>query len=258
MRIVVFSSYFYPHKGGVERYVHEIYRRLVKQGIGVDIITCNTNNSPMEEMINGMQVYRLDCRHLLGGTFPIPKINRRFFKVIRILNKKSYSFVNTQTRFFVLSFIGFLYGKIKGIRVIHTEHGTQHSVLSNPVTNLLSKVYDHTIGYVVTKYAGSNIAISDASGQFSRHLGATQYNVVYNGIDTNKFRRRNTDIKSRMHIDPQYKIITFVGRLIEAKGVQDLIKVFEEIRQSHKVKLLVVGSGNYLQDLRKTAGVNPD
>ena len=258
MRIVVFSSYFYPHKGGVERYVHEIYKRLVKQGIGVDIITCNTNNSPMEEMIDGMQISRLDCWHLLGGTFPVPKINRRFLRVIQALNKKSFSFANTQTRFFVLSFIGFLYGKIKGIRVIHTEHGTQHSVLSNPVTNLLSKVYDHTIGYVVTRYAGFNVAISDASGQFSRHLGAAQYNIVYNGIDTKKFRRRDTDIKSRIHIDPQYKIITFVGRLIEAKGVQDLIEVFEEIRQSYKVKLLVAGSGNYLQELQKMAMGNPD
>src|SRR3990172_11469507 len=98
MRIVVFSSYFYPHKGGVERYVHEIYRRLVKQGIGVDIITCNTNNSPMEEMIDGMQIYRLDCWQLLGGTFPVPKINKRFFEIVQALHKKPISFVNTQTR----------------------------------------------------------------------------------------------------------------------------------------------------------------
>ncbi len=258
MRIVVFSSYFYPHKGGVERYVQEIYRRLVKEGIGVDIITCNTNNSPMEEMIDGMQIYHLDCWHLLGGTFPVPKINKRLFDVLQALNKNPLSFVNTQTRFFVLSFIGFLYGKIKGIKVIHTEHGTQHSVLSNPVTNLLSKVYDHTIGYLVTKYAGYNVAISDASGQFSRHLGAARYDIVYNGIDTNKFRRRNTGIKSRMKIDPQHKIITFVGRLIEAKGVQDLINAFEEIKRDYKVKLLVVGSGNYLQELRKMSVDNPD
>jgi len=258
MRIVVFTSYFYPHKGGVERYVHEIYRRIIKQGIEVDIITCNTNNSPMEEIIDGMHIYRLDCWHLLGGTFPIPKINMRFFKVIKVLNKKSYSFVNTQTRFFVLSFIGFLYGKIKGIKVIHTEHGTQHSILTNRVTNLLSKVYDHTIGHLVTRYADYNVAISDASGEFSMHLGASIYHPIYNGIDPSKFKARNTNLKSSMHILHEYKIITFVGRLIEAKGVQDLIKVFADIRRSYKVKLLVVGSGNYLPKLQEMAKDNPD
>lgn len=258
MRIVVFSAYFYPHKGGVERYVYEIYRRLVKQGIGVDIVSCNTNNSPVEEMIDGIQIYRLDCWHLLGKTFPVPKINRGFINVIQTLNKKSYSFVNTQTRFFVLSFIGFLYGIIKGIKVIHTEHGTQHSVLLNPVTNLLSKVYDHTIGYVVTKFADSNVAISEASGQFSMHLGASQYTIIYNGTDTMKFSRRCTDVRSLLHIGPEYKVITFVGRIIAAKGVQDLIAVFKEIRQGHKVKLIVIGSGNFLQELKKEAGDSPD
>lgn len=258
MRIAVFTAYFYPHKGGVERYVYEIYRRLVTQGIGVDVITCNTNNAPAEEVFDGIQIYRLDCWHLLGDTYPVPKINGNFLRVMRALNRKSYTFINTQTRFFIQSFIGFLYGKIKGIKVIHTEHGTQHSILSNPVTNLLSKIYDHTFGYIVTKYADCNIAISEASAEFSKHLGASQYTVIYNGTDTNKFKRIQTDLKNCLEISPEYMIITFLGRLIEAKGVQDLIEVFQEISQSHKVKLLIIGSGNYSQELKKMAADNPD
>jgi len=258
MRIAVFASYFYPHKGGVENYVYEIYSRLVKKDIKVDIITCNTNNSQTEEIINGLKIYRFDCWDALGKTYPIPKINKKFFQIIKKLDKNSYSFVNTQTRFFILSFIGFLYGKLKGIKVIHTEHGTRHSFSSNSIVNALSWVYDHTIGYVVTRFADYNIAISKASGEFSKHLGARNYEIVYNGVDTNKFRRRETDLRKRLNIDPEYKIITFVGRLIEAKGAQDLIEAFKIVKDKVRVKLLIVGNGNYKNQLIELADGDGD
>lgn len=253
MRISVFTNYFHPHRGGVEKYVYEIYRRLADKGEKIDIITCNTNNALSEEIYGGMNIYRLDCWDALGKTYPIPKINKKFFKIIKKLNKNSYLFVNTQTRFFIISLIGFIYGKIRRIKVIHTEHGTRHTFFSNPVFNLLSKIYDHTIGFLVTRFADYNIAISAASGEFSKHLGAKDYSIIYNGIDVEKFKRRETDLKSRLSISPDYKIITFVGRLIEAKGVQDLITAFKEVKNEIKAKLLIAGKGNYKRQLVQLA-----
>lgn len=245
MRIAVFTNYFHPHRGGVEKYVYEIYRCLADKEEKIDIITCNTNNALSEEIYGGMNIYRFDCWDALGKTYPIPKINSNFFKIIIKLNKNSYSFVNTQTRFFIISFIGFFYGKIRGIKVIHTEHGTRHTFFSNPIFNLLSKIYDHSIGFLITRFTDYNIAISAASGEFSKHLGAKDYSIIYNGIDVEKFKRRETDLKSRLSISPDYKIITFVGRLIEAKGVQDLITAFNGVKNEIKVKLLIAGEGNY-------------
>ena len=258
MRIAVFASYFYPHKGGVENYVYEIYSRLVGKDVKVDVITCNTNNSLLEEVYEGLNIYRFDCWNALGGTYPIPKINKRFFQILRKLNKNNYSFVNTQTRFFILSFIGFLYGKIRGIKVIHTEHGTRHTFFSNPVLNLLSKTYDHMIGFLIARFADHNIAISAASGEFSKHLGAKNYEIVYNGVDTNKFKKRETDLKKRLNVDSEYKVITFVGRLIEAKGVQDLIEAFKVVKNKACVKLIIVGNGNYKNQLMELAAGDRD
>src|SRR3990167_1589806 len=258
MRIAVFASYFYPHKGGVENYVYEIYSRLVGKDVKVDIITCNTNNSQTEEIINGLKIYRFDCWDALGKTYPIPKINRKFFQIIRKLNKNSYSFVNAQTRFFILSFIGFLYGKIRGIKIIHTEHGTRHSFSSNSIVNALSWLYDHTIGHIVTRFADYNVAISKSSGEFSKHLGAKNYEIVYNGVDTNKFKKRETDLKKRLNVDSEYKVITFVGRLIEAKGVQDLIEAFKVVKNKACVKLIIVGNGNYKNQLMELAAGDRD
>jgi glycosyltransferase involved in cell wall biosynthesis len=122
----------------------------------------------------------------------------------------------------------------------------------------LSKVYDHTAGYLVTKYSDYQVAISEASGEFSRHLGCKTYIKVYNGIDSHKLVRRSTELRSRLGIPPGDIVITFVGRLIEAKGVQDLIVSFNEVCRQYKAKMLIVGKGNYELPLREQAEGNLD
>jgi len=254
MKILVFAAYFYPHKGGYEKYILEIYKRIVFRGVKVDIITCNTNNAPHEEFFSGLKIIRLDCWNILGGTYPIPKPNKFFWYIFKKIKQEKYYFVNTQTRFFLTTFLGFIFAKVNKIKIIHTEHGTQHSFLSNPIINLLSCIYDHTMGYLVTRWANYNLAISKASGELSKHLGAKDYNVIYNGVDTLKFNRVNTNFKERLKIGQEFKVITFVGRLIEAKGVQDLIDVFHQVKDLiNNIKLLIVGEGNFKFELQKLA-----
>ena len=46
------------------------------------------------------------------------------------------------------------------------------------------------------------------------------------------------------------KQITYVGRLIYAKGVQDLLKAFAVLTATHNdIQLLIIGEGNYKSDL---------
>lgn len=258
MKIVVFCAYFFPHKGGVERYIDEIYRRIVKENVSVDIVTCNTEKTSYCEVINGLRVFRLDCWNTLGNTYPVPKINKKFWETFKTLKREDYDFVNTQTRFFLTTLLGFLFAKLYKIRLIHTEHGTQHSILSNPLTIFLSRLYDHILGYLVIRYTDYNIAVSKAAGEFSKHLGAKNYKVIYNGVDLEKFERRETDLKSRLGIRTDYRIITFIGRLIEAKGVQDLIKVFKNINKEFKAKLLIIGESNFKDELINLAGQDKD
>jgi glycosyltransferase involved in cell wall biosynthesis len=47
--------------------------------------------------------------------------------------------------------------------------------------------------------------------------------------------------------------MTFIGRLVYGKGVQDLILTFPEIMNESKVKLLIIGDGSYKPDLERLA-----
>ena len=55
-----FSPIFYPHMGGAERTVYELYSRLIKRhGYEIYLVTLNTENAPEYEILGGIEVYRI-------------------------------------------------------------------------------------------------------------------------------------------------------------------------------------------------------
>ena len=257
-RILTFAAYFYPHIGGYEKNVHELSRRLVQRGCEVDIVTCNTEHSPACEELNGIHIYRLPAWNTLKSTYPIPRPCLTSFRILRNLLRKDYDVINTQTRFFITSLLGLVFATVKRTPLVHTERGTRHSVVSNKVVDLISRAYDHSIGALIVKSARGNIGISEAACEFLNHLGATNVKLVHNGIDTTIFKKKeDANCRQKLGISNDVVVITSVGRLIYAKGVQDLISAFTRIKEaSPNTKLLIVGDGPYRANLENLAYQN--
>lgn len=67
------------------------------------------------------------------------------------------------------------------------------------------------------------------------------------GKNAIKFRN---EIRQRYHVDEDTVLVMYSGRLVPEKGVQDLINAMKNIIKSDKnIKLLVVGDGEYKNDL---------
>lgn len=253
-RILVFAGYFYPHFGGSEQNIYELLKRVVKKGYEVDIITCNTENVSIYEEMGGVHIYRLPSWDIFGATYPVPKPIVTTIKILWKLLRKKHDVINTQTRFMTTALVGLVFAKIKRIPLVHTERGSKHSVISNRIVDLISKAYDHIIGSLIVKSACKNIGISNATSGFLMHLGAKEPITIYNGIDTNLFRKKDNNMLRGKLMLNDAMIITFVGRLIYAKGVHDLISVFADIEKVfYNSKLLIVGYGPYKQELEKMA-----
>lgn len=250
-RILIFAAYFYPHVGGYGENIYELSRRLGKKGYEIDVITCNTERASAGEEVDGICIHRLPSWNILGGTYPIPKPTVTTFKILSELLIKKFDLINTQTRFFSTSLLGLIFAKIRRTPLVHTERGTRHSVLSNKLVESLGKVYDHTVGSLIIKSARRNIGVSAAACDFLKHLGAKNTIAIPNGIDTNVFRKVKTDLTKSLRLNGAI-VITFVGRLIYAKGVQDLISAFPMIKETiPNVKLLIVGDGPYRRQLEE-------
>lgn len=73
--------------------------------------------------------------------------------------------------------------------------------------------------------------------------------VVYNGLKdsfSELTKESIKEIRKKYHIDPETKVILFVGRFDEIKGYDLLIKSFNEVLQFYSdVHLVLVGDGDY-------------
>lgn len=254
MKILICAAFYRPHIGGYEKNVEIIAERLVHAGHEVDILTCNTNESFEYEgrMKENYMINRVPCWNLLNGVYPVPKWSPNLKRVM----DHRYDLVITQTRFFVTSFIGYLIARKQKIPLIAVERGTCHSVTANALVRLLCRAYDHTVGTLIVRAAKANVGVSAAAVGFISHIGGRNLRVIYNGIDCDRGR---TEIK----VNPsKERVITFVGRLIYAKGVQDLILAYcmcvfdEEVMKlvgatdgKPNLRLRIIGDGPYRKEL---------
>jgi glycosyltransferase involved in cell wall biosynthesis len=246
MKIGVFSSYFWPHLGGLETYTLSLCHYLQKEGFEPVVITCNTDNRKAKEK-KDFEILRLDCWHWLGGTLPIPKPNHKNRLMLNNFFASLPGTIITETRFFPLCFWATILAKRYHIRQIHIEHGSTHTVSRNPILTVLFHLYDHTFGRYVIKNARANIIISKEGTRLIKHLDGKNITYIPNSIDLKSFGKPVEF--------PRAKKIIFVGRLIERKGVQDLITAFLKINFKDW-KLIIVGRGPYKKALKNLAQDN--
>ena len=81
-RALVCAAYYYPHLGGYEKYIQELYTRM-NNNFHVDILVFDIQKNPEHEKINGINIHRLESYGLFGNNYPVPKINLRNIKTLR-------------------------------------------------------------------------------------------------------------------------------------------------------------------------------
>ncbi len=105
-------------------------------------------------------------------------------------------------------------------------------------------------------FADKVICVSDSAKEeaIKLRIPENKIEVVKNGVDSNLF---NPDVESRVreeyNLSKDTFLILYAGRLVEAKGVQDLVKAFKQMRTEFDVKLMILGEGKYKTHLKELA-----
>lgn len=246
IKILVFVEFFYPHKNGVSEYILNIYRKLIDEDkVEVHILTFNNTNSKSYEEYKGFKIHRIKSYSLLNGTYNLPNISS-WNKKKKQLKKENFDFVNPHTRFFISSFLGFLFGKFNKIPVVHTEHGAMFVPHPSFIVKTIARIYDETLGRIILTFSEIPIAISKKGIIFANKLGAKKENIklIHNGISQNF-----TKTKIENKISKKVTNLCFVGRLHANKGVQDLILALRNM--NFEYKLYIIGDGDYKKELEK-------
>lgn len=97
------------------------------------------------------------------------------------------------------------------------------------------------------KHAGKILVVSDAMRRQVHELVIenTKIKVIPNGVDTANFYPMDQRwARKRLGLDPCPKIILYVGRLSEEKGLTTLIEAFSKLPYRQDRLLVIVGSGD--------------
>jgi glycosyltransferase involved in cell wall biosynthesis len=132
-KVALFSGYFPPHTGGVERYVDKLSVELSKLGYEVIIITSNDAKVDSITKKSNYKIYRLPIRNLFRTRYPIPHKNKEYRKLIKQIEMEEADCYIVNTRFHLTSLIGAKMGHKQGKPVFLIEHGTDHFTVNNKI-----------------------------------------------------------------------------------------------------------------------------
>ena len=258
--ILLISPFFYPHTGGSQRYMEELYVHLVKQHpkMHIDVLTYNTDRAKLKESYRGMTIYRIPCWHILSGQFTLPN-PIALIQWLRAHGKGSYDVVHTHIRFFDATWWAWAYAKIIGATSVFTEHVATHPVHQNEHVTAIAKIIDLTISkWSIPKYDCITVTNKSARTFLKNIMGVdkTIY-LTYGGVDTNYFSPKRSLRRHIPHVTKTFSnadtVITYAGRIIWSKGmtyfyraVRDSIKTFPK-----RVYVVFAGPGDLLPDIRE-------
>lgn len=250
--ICIFAAHFYPHLGGIERYTQNLAKQFIQKGHRVIVVTSNTDNSPWNEIIDDIVVYRLPILKFIGGRLPIPLVNKKFFKIMKLLFKKEIDYFIINARFYIHSLLGAAIARSKRRPALLIEHGTGHFTLNNRLLDFIGRMYEHSITYFLKRLVKNFYGVSSACNLWLKHFNIEAKGVFYNSIDRNYSYKRSIEYRKNFKLNQEDVIITYTGRLIPEKGILLLTEAFNRLSDIHKnIYLFVAGDGPLYPQMKK-------
>lgn len=245
--LAIFAGYFYPHLGGIEEYSRNLAKKLNDLGYRIIIVTSNHGNLPFVED-GDVKIYRLPIYALFKKRYPILRKNRQCKKLLKEIMAEEIDLIILQARFYLISYLASRIAKRKQIPSLLIEHGSAHFSVGNKILDFLGQIYEHALTNKVSKNIGSFYGASEASNKWLEHFGIKSKGTLPNAID-----KKYYDLfKNRHFLEKDDEIvISYVGKIIEEKGVEELLKAFLPIaKRFPRARLVIAGNGARLNAYR--------
>lgn len=251
-KIAIFMGFFKPHLGGIERYIDNLSRELLRNDYEVIIVTTrHLSKLKSIEKIDNVKIFRLPIFNIFKNTYPIIKPNKKYKEIINKLKKENVDFVLLNTRFHLTSMIGALFANKNNKKAILLEHGSGHFELNNKILRFLGEIYEHLLTFLLKIIVKDFYGVSKRCNNWLKHFKIKAKGVLYNAVDDRIMSKFN-NYKDKKYKGDSKLLLTFSGRLIEKKGIYMLIDAFNELKHKHKgLRLAIAGSGLEFDKLKK-------
>ena len=257
---ILMLTWEYPPRivGGIARVVHDLSKRLIKDGHEVTVITYKDGEMSEFENDKGVNVYRIDNYMIHPNNF-IDWIMQMNFNMIAkanelIANGEKFDVIHAHD--WLVAYSAKTLKQSYNIPLISTIHATE--------AGRNSGIHDEVQRYIndtewLLTYESSEVIVNSnyMKCELQRLFGLPfeKINVVPNGININNFAGIEKDYEfRRQYAMDNEKIILYVGRLVYEKGVQNLISAMPKILNGYNdSKLVIVGRGGMYDELKNQA-----
>ena len=254
---ILMLTWEYPPRivGGIARVVHDLSKRLIKDGHEVTVITYRDGNVPEYENDKGVEVYRVDNYMIHPNNFIdwIMQLNFNMIaKATEVINKEG-GFDVIHAHDWLVTYAAKSLKQSFNLPMVATIHATEagrNSGIHDDTQRYINDT-EWLLTYEATEViVNSNYMKGHVQGLFG--LPFDKISVIPNGINLSNFTGidRDYDFRRRFAMDNE-KIILYVGRLVYEKGVQHLISAMPKILENyHDSKLVIAGKGGMIDELK--------
>ncbi len=247
----IVSAQYFPTVGGVETYTFNLAKELIKKGHNCIVITSSVKNTPkIETTPEGIKILRLKGLSLVNGRLPIAFFSKENISLLNtVLENENIHFI-INTRIYLLSLLCSAFAKKHKLPCIVIEHGSNYLSLNNKFLDVFIRIYEHILIKLIYMNCKNFYGVSKACCKWLKHFNVKAKGILYNAISADyiyNIDKHELDL-SPYNIDANSKKICYVGRLVPEKGVENLLKAFNELNLENTV-LLFAGEGasyNYL------------
>jgi len=247
MKIAYVYDAVYPWiKGGAEKRIHEIAKRLVERGHEVHLFGIKWWDGERDIAVDGVYLHGIgkwDNLYVNGRR----SIKEGLYFGIKTLTglKGDFDLIDCQEFPYFSCFSAKMRSLLNKSKLVITWH----EVWGDYWFEYLGKkgIFGWSVEKLTTKLTEGNVAVSERTKEDLERIGVKgDVQVIPNGIDFGEIEKIRASEKE--------SDIIFAGRLIKEKNVDILIKAVELVKKEiFDVKCIIIGDGPEKSELEKLA-----
>jgi glycogen(starch) synthase len=254
---VMMLSWEFPPRviGGISPHVNFLSKSLAKQGVNVYVVTCDFPGAPSHEVIDDVEVYRIDSYKNPAPDFAtwVYLMNMNMQKETAAIARKIADKIDVfHSHDWLVANAGIGLKHVFRKPLLVTIHSTEIGRRDGLHTNTEKMI--HETEAWLTYEAWRVICCSDymiTHVKWAFGLPSDKLVMVPNGVNTHYYNSIDDDLKTfrDKFALPEEKIVLFVGRLVYEKGIHVLINAVPKILEKVNAKFIIVGSGYMKEQL---------
>lgn len=254
---VMMLSWEFPPRviGGISPHVYFLSKSLAKQGVKVYVVTCDFPDTPTHEVIDDVEVYRIDSYKNPSPDFAtwVYLMNLNMQKETAALIRRIGGKIDVlHCHDWLVADAGIGLKHVFRKPLLVTMHSTEIGRRDGLHTDTERMIHETEawLTYEAWKVVCcSDYMISHVKWAFG--LPNDKLVMVPNGVSTKSYAASYDDLKdfrSKFAL-PEEKIVLFVGRLVYEKGIHILINAVPKVLGRVNAKFIIVGSGYMKEQL---------